>query len=200
MCREAERCGVVFNAERQRRREAESAGLGATRDLGKPAGRGAVCDGLGRGPVGGPVNKFPARQRRLAPASGGAFLASPDWESRRSAGQKSLGKSQEGLKPGSQDFFQDLFRGAFVSREAGFPIGWRRCNASLRRGRGRMRACTQIRQRPAGRGRSAAPPLVFLVARSAIRPNEDWESLSILDRNASSMAGNASPTACHNKG
>ena len=54
-----------------------------------------------------------------------------------------------------------------VSREAGFRVGWRRCNASQRRCRGRMRACTRIRPWPAERGRSPAPPPASVVARSA---------------------------------
>ena len=62
----------------------------------------------------------------------------------------------------------NLFRGTFLSREAGFRIGWRRCSASPRRGHGRMRACTLIRPWPAGRGRSLAPPPASLVARSAL--------------------------------
>ena len=76
---------IVFNAEEQRRREAESAGLGASRDLWKPAGRGAVCDGLGRDATGGPVNKFPAANGALPQPLAG-LLASPDWEARLSAG------------------------------------------------------------------------------------------------------------------
>ena len=54
-----------------------------------------------------------------------------------------------------------------VSRAAGFSVGWRRCSASPRRGRRRMRACTLIRPRPAGRGRSPAPPPASVFARSA---------------------------------
>ncbi len=38
-----------------------------------------------------PGEQVPRRQRRLAPAPGGAFLASPDWEARLSAGQEILG-------------------------------------------------------------------------------------------------------------
>ena len=67
--------GLVFNAERQRRGEAEGAGLGASRNHGKPAGRGAICDGLGRGPAGGPVNKFPAANGALPQPLAG--LSSP---------------------------------------------------------------------------------------------------------------------------
>ncbi len=63
-----------------------------------------------------------------------------------------------------------------VSREAGFRVGWRRCTASQRRGRGRMRACTQIRPWPAERGRSPAPSPASVVARQRIQPTEGYSA------------------------
>ena len=61
-------------------------------EFGKPAGRGAVFDGVGLCPAGGPVNKFPAHRQGLAPAPVGTFPASPDWKARRSGGMGKLGK------------------------------------------------------------------------------------------------------------
>ena len=69
------KCGLVLTQRKQRGRDAEAAGLGASRDLGNPAGRGAVCDGLGRDPAGGPVNKFPAANGALPQPLAG--LSSP---------------------------------------------------------------------------------------------------------------------------
>ena len=83
--------GLVSNAERQRGGEAEGARLGASRKLGKPAGQGAVCDGLGRGPAVDSVNKFPAANGALPqPLRGFPRLAG--WEARRPAGQEICGK------------------------------------------------------------------------------------------------------------
>ena len=94
-------------------------------------------------------------------------LAAPaEWET-AFGGLGNLGKPQGGLKSGWKDLIQAFSRGTFLSREAGFPIGWRRCNASHRRSSGRMRARTQIRLLPAECGRSSAPPPASLVARSA---------------------------------
>ena len=77
---------MFLTQRKQRSGDAEGAGLGASRDLWKPAGRGAGCDGLGRDATGGPVNKVPAANGALPQPPGGAFLASPDWEARLSAG------------------------------------------------------------------------------------------------------------------
>ena len=66
-----------------------------------------------------------------------------------------------------------------VPAKRGFRVGWRRCNTSLRRGSGRMRARSQFRQRTAGRGRSPAPTPASVFARSA-RPGQSPALPSLL--------------------
>ncbi len=76
------------------------------------------------------------------------------------------GKAQDLFGINAADPLSNKFQWPSVSREAGFCVGWRRCDASLRRSRGRMRTCTQIRQRPAERGcNPRRQPLPWLAAR-----------------------------------
>ena len=130
----------------------------------KPARRGSRLRRLGVRPRRRPGEQVPRPPPAPPPSPFGAFLASPDTKARRSGGTRKAAlppheKPQGGLKPSLEDTPQ-TFSWAFVSREAGFRVGWRRCIASLRRGRWRMCACTRIRLRPAERGRSPAPPPV----------------------------------------
>ena len=129
---------------------------------------------------GGLVNKFPVRQRRLAPAPGGAFLAFAGHGSPPFRRDTELhGKFPCRLEINAAGHWSSKFPWDSVSREAGFRVGWRRCNASQRRCRGRMRACTRIRPWPAERGRSPAPPPASVVARSA-QPRTLCVSASLL--------------------
>ena len=116
-----------------------------------------------------PFRRASSRPERGLRATPSGFLAQPDTE----AGFARHGTSRKcptrGLRLGPRGTYQATFRGASVSREAGFRVGWRRCIASPRRGHGRMRACTQIRPRPAERGRSPAQPPVSVIGAVAPR-------------------------------
>ena len=122
-------------------------------------------------PDGGLVNKFPARRQATTPTPSGpprlAGHGSPPF--RRDT--EIHGKVPCRLDGWAIGYWSSHFPWDSVSREAGFRVGWRRCNASQRRGRGRMRACTRIRPWPAARGRSPASPPASVVARQRAAPH-----------------------------
>ena len=122
----------------------------------KPFGIGADC---WRNPGEGPRVRPRTSSRRSGRAFPRAFGAAPcltDTETPLRGDTEIHGNAPEWLELETWRFPSSHFPWPSVSREAGFRVGWRRCNASLRRGQGRMRACSQIRQRPAERGAARA--------------------------------------------